>query len=71
MTRAKWVPVATWAADRYDPVPSTHTLRRWCRENRLHPPADLVGGEYRVLETAEKTGSAKPDYIPLAQRVGS
>lgn len=71
MTRAKWIPLTEWAAARYDPVPSIHTLRRWCREQRIHPPADKVGADYRVLETAEKLGAARPDYVPLTQRLGA
>lgn len=71
MTRAKWVPLATWAAARYDPVPPIRTLRRWCREDKIHPEPDMVGTEYRVLETAEKVGAARPDYVPLVQRLGA
>lgn len=67
--RPKWVPLETWAAARYDPLPSIHTLRRWCREKRIHPAADLVGKEYRVLENAEKVGAPKP-YISLVGRLG-
>lgn len=68
--RPKWIPLQEWAAARYDPVPSIHTLRRWCREGRIHPRPDLVGGSYRVLENAEKLGAARPDYVPLVQRLG-
>lgn len=67
--RPKWIPLAQWAAARYDPVPSIHTLRRWCREGKIYPPADLVGVEYRVLETAEKVGAARPEYVPLVERL--
>lgn len=71
MSRAKWIPLQEWAQARYSPVPSIHTLRRWCRENQIHPPADKVGAEIRVLETAEKVGAARPDYVPLLQRLGA
>lgn len=70
MNRPKWIPLEEWARERYKPVPSIHTLRRWCRERRIHPAPDLVGSEYRVLETAEKMGAARPDYVPLTQRLG-
>jgi hypothetical protein len=41
-----------WAARHYDPPPSIHTLRRWVREDRFVPPAELVGRSYYVEETA-------------------
>lgn len=49
---AKYIPIATWAARRYDPPPSKHTLRMWCRTGRITPAPEIVGREYRVREDA-------------------
>lgn len=56
----KWIPAVDWAALHYDPPPSIHTLRKWCREGRISPAAQLTGREYRVREGAV--------YVPRPRR---
>lgn len=48
----KLIPIIAWAARRYDPPPSIHTLRRWCRDGRISPAPEMAGREYRVREDA-------------------
>lgn len=38
----KKIPVATWAAQHYDPPPSAWVLRKWCRAGEFWPPVDDV-----------------------------
>lgn len=62
------IPIATWAASRYDPVPSDWVLRRWCRDGEIYPPPERVGKEWRVLETAKRlTGDAPPRLSLIEQ----
>jgi predicted site-specific integrase-resolvase len=64
---AKLVPLVEWAATRYRRIP-LRTLRRWAREGNFHPPAEKVGREYQVLETAERAdGIGK--FLPLTERI--
>lgn len=70
--KPKKVPLATWAAARYDPVPPIHTLRRWAREGQIVPAAEKVGGEFYCLATAERKGVPRAEgYVPLADRIGA
>lgn len=52
MENIKEIPLLVWAQQRYDPLPSIHTLRRWCREGRICPQPVLVGRDYRVVSDA-------------------
>lgn len=56
----KLIPVETWAATRYDPVPSPWVLRKWCRNGEIHPAPERVSREWRVLETAKRVTAAGP-----------
>lgn len=56
----KQIPLITWAQQHYDPLPSIHTLRRWCREGRIFPHPVLVGRDYRVREDATYTPASRP-----------
>lgn len=60
MSKPKLIPVATWAAARYDPVPSDWVLRKWCRNGEIYPAPERVGKEWRVLETARRLTGAVP-----------
>jgi hypothetical protein len=62
---AKKVPLLEWAAARYNPVPPLSTLRRWARENKIYPKAELVGKTYYVLENAERKGVPSPQTQPI------
>lgn len=45
-------------------APSVHTVRRWCREGRMDPPAQQLGRAYYVHEHARY----KPaDHAPTPQ----
>lgn len=57
---AKFIPVKTWAANLYDPPPSTWVLRKWCRNGEINPLPERVGREWRVLETAKRVTSNAP-----------
>lgn len=63
MTKPKLIPVATWAAERYDPVPSDWVLRRWCRNGEIYPAPERVGKEWRVLATAQRLTGARTSLV--------
>ena len=69
MSRIKKIMLSAWAAERYDPLPPLHTLRRWAREGKIYPKPELVGGEYMVLANAERVGVPRGDYVPLKDRI--
>lgn len=71
MTKPKMIPIATWAASRYDPVPSNWVLRRWCRDGEIYPPPERVGKEWRVLETARRLTSDTPARVGLLEQMGA
>lgn len=48
----KSIPLNAWAARFFDPPPSIHTLRRWCRDGNIFPLPTFVGREWYVLENA-------------------
>ena len=56
----KQVPLIAWAQSQFDPPPSLHTLRRWCREDRIFPKPVLVGRDYRVQADAVYVPPARP-----------
>jgi hypothetical protein len=62
---AKKVPLLEWAKARYNPAPPLSTLRRWAREGRIYPKAELVGKTYYVLENAERKGVPSPHTQPI------
>lgn len=45
---AKKITLEAWAAERYTPPPSIHTLRRWARECRIFPLPEKIGRTYYV-----------------------
>ena len=63
---AKYIPLTSWAARLYDPIPSLHTLRAWCRLDRIQPPPQKVGREYRVREDAAYVSPSRPLQLPRA-----
>ena len=54
------ITLAAWAAARYSPAPSLWTLRRWARENELHPAPELVGKTYYIDENARRLSVPVP-----------
>ena len=60
MSKPKLVPVAVWAASRYDPPPPNRTLAEWCRDGEIYPAPERVGKGWRVLETARRLTGAVP-----------
>jgi len=65
----KKIPLTEWAARRYEPPPPLFTLRRWARDGEIQPAPELAGKAYYVLETAERVGVPRPDYIPLVAKL--
>lgn len=65
----KKVPLFTWAALRYDPVPPMATLRRWARQGRFSPPAEKAGKGYVVREDAVLIGAVSHTNTTFAQEV--
>ena len=65
----KKILLSEWAAQRYDPPPPIHTLRRWARSEQIQPAPELVGKHYYVLANAERVGVPRPDYRPLTDRL--
>ena len=62
----KKIPVATWAAQHYDPPPSAWVLRKWCRQGDIWPPAERVGKEWYVREDARRLSVAPVDDVAAA-----
>jgi hypothetical protein len=62
----KKIPVAAWAAARYEPPPSAWLLRKWCRNGELWPPAEKVGKEWYVREDARRLSVAHSDDAAAA-----
>lgn len=56
----KFIPLSTWAKNLFDPPPSIHTLRRWCREGRIAPLPEFVGREWYVREDAKYSPRSRP-----------
>jgi predicted site-specific integrase-resolvase len=48
------ITLAAWAARNYSPAPSIRTLRTWVRTGQVFPPAEKVGRNYMVEETAAR-----------------
>ena len=71
MSRVKKIMLSAWAAERYDPLPPIHTLRRWAREAQIVPAPELVGGEYMVLANAERVGVPRAGHVGLADRAAA
>lgn len=66
VTEPRRIPLTDWAARRYDPVPSIHTLRRWAKDGKIVPVPEKHGREFRVLETARFIDTKDPAYIEKA-----
>lgn len=54
MTTTKRIPLAAWAAARYDPPPSAWVLRRWCRDGEIVPAPERVGRDWYVPADARR-----------------
>ena len=63
---AKSIPVADWAAARYDPPPSAWTLREWCRKGEIWPPAERVGKAWYVASNARRLSAPAVDDAATA-----
>lgn len=50
---AKQILLGAWAAAKFDPPPSTWTLRAMARSGKIDPPPVKVGKNYYVDENAE------------------
>ena len=59
----KLIPLAMWAARRYDPAPSERTLRRWRADGKIFPRPQKHGKGYRVPENAQYIDTSDPDYL--------
>lgn len=47
----RWISLEAWISLNYGAgAPSVHTVRRWCREGRMDPPAQQQGRAYYVRE---------------------
>lgn len=57
------IPLTTWAAKHYDPVPPLYTLRRWAREGEIVPAPELVGKAYYVDENARRLNASEPVLV--------
>lgn len=64
MSEAPKIPLAAWAAQRYNPPPSLWVLRQWVRRGEILPMPELVGKAYYVEPTARRV---LPDQ-PLPQQ---
>lgn len=49
----KLVPLAAWAASRYDPPPAASTLRFWAANDQIVPAPIKVGKGYRCKPSAK------------------
>lgn len=67
----KKIPLATWAAARYDPAPSAWVLRKWVRAGEIYPPPELVGKTYYVSENARRLTADMNDEDRLVARMGA
>ncbi len=54
----KMIPLATWAAEKYDPPPSQWVLRKWVRQGQIYPSPEKVGHAYYVEATARRQNAA-------------
>lgn len=63
----KKIPLAVWAAKRYDPPPSPFILRKWCRDGEISPPPERVGREWRVSENAVRLTGARLSLVEQLQ----
>lgn len=63
----KEVPLEIWAAAKFAPPPSIHTLRRWVRETKIFPIPRKYGREYLVKTDADYVVSTKARMACLAR----
>lgn len=56
MKRQPKITLEEWAVRRYQPPPTTHTLRRWARDLKIFPFPEKVGRAYYVDPEAEYRG---------------
>lgn len=65
----KKVPLAAWAASRYDPPPSAWVLRKWVRHGEIYPVPELVGKTYYVEQNATRgQDGARPSLVERLKR---
>lgn len=57
------IPLTDWSERHFDPPKSIHTLRRWARDNRIHPAPIKAGREYRVHPDAKYIGTTSDQVI--------
>lgn len=60
---SKLIPLSMWAARRYDPAPSSRTLRRWAANGSIFPAPKKNGRAYWVQESAQYIDTQDPNYI--------
>lgn len=48
------VTLAQWAAQHYDPAPTTWVLGQWRRAGQIHPAPERVGREWYVEQDAQR-----------------
>lgn len=52
--RAKLITLEVWAAQLFgEASPTRDTLRRWCRETKIHPAPQKIGRTYYVSPDAQ------------------
>jgi hypothetical protein len=59
-TAPKEIPLDAWAAAKFSPPPSIHTLRRWVRETKIFPIPRKYGREYLVAHDADYVATPRP-----------
>ncbi len=65
----KLMKLPKWAAARYDDPPCKATLRRWCRDGRIHPPPVKTGRDWLVQENAQLVGENTLPHGSLVSRI--
>lgn len=64
----KLIPLQHWAERTFDPPPHPDTLRRWCRQGRIHPRPKKIGRTYYLHPDAEHVDNAQ-SQPRLADRI--
>lgn len=59
----KLIPLSMWAERRYDPAPSSRTLRRWTANGNIIPRPRKEGRTLWVPETARYIDTSNPNYL--------